>query len=107
MASDKPAPSAPVWVIKAGSHGDEEDPEYLHKWTIGAHCERKDPEWVGRQTLAFRFTDRNAAAEIANSFPICAYSDDVRIVRLVPPPIVRTISKQSSDDGGGAKHECG
>jgi hypothetical protein len=73
-----------TWVVKAGVNvaTDYEVPEYLHHWQAGLNGQAKDPEWVTEQSLAYRFDDRNYAAHIANKFPISAYSDDVRLVKL-------------------------
>jgi hypothetical protein len=73
------------WVVKAGGVNDgphDGEPEYLHRWEIGTHCEIKDPVWVTDQRLAYRFLDRNFAAQTCNRFPISAYSEDVRLVKL-------------------------
>ncbi len=71
-----------AWVIKAGAATDNEPPEYLHGWQVDVFAKVKDPEWVTDQKMAFRFRDRNMAVKYARTFPICAYSDDVRVVRL-------------------------
>lgn len=78
-----------TWVIKAGGVDDgpyDGEPEYLHTWKIvgSGQIDSDSVVWTTKQGMAFRFSDRNYAAEMANGFPIGAYSEDVRLVKLVP-----------------------
>jgi hypothetical protein len=77
------------WVIKAGADGSDplDLPEYLSEWNPSRLS--TDPDrmaWNQEQRFAYRFADRNAAVSVALSFPICAYDDRVRIVKLRPKP---------------------
>ena len=78
-----------IWVIKAGGKADgpyDGETEYLHAWSFirAGDVDSDSVVWTTNQALAHRFDDRNHAARMCNAFPIEAYSDDVRLVKLVP-----------------------
>ena len=78
--------SDPSWVIKAGGKADAEVPEYLHDWNRAVPTNGDAIVWTEDQRHAWRFYDRNNAAIRCHSFPVCSYSDDVRVVKLTPSP---------------------
>lgn len=105
-----------TWVVRTGIPKDPRDrPHYLAAWDDGVSTtDPKRQEWEDTQLMAHRFSDRNEALRVARSFPICAYDDDVRPVRLVPkfvtpPPIAilnETVGK-AKQGGEGWDGDCG
>ena len=74
-----------TWVIKAGQNDPNDPPHYLHDFdTSKRSTDAEVMTWGPEQSFAFRFVDRNAASRVARSFPICAYDETVRIVKLTP-----------------------
>ncbi len=90
--------SDPSWVIKAGGKADAEVPEYLHDWDRMVPTNSDEVVWTEDQRLAWRFYDRNNAAVRCHSFPVCAYSDDVRVVKLVRPLLVQGKSADTDSE---------
>ncbi len=91
-----------TWVIKAGRAGDNDgDPEYLKGWEKNYRGDEV-AAWTFDQRFAWRFDDRNTAVKVATGFPVSAYADDVRPVKLraAPEPCDERPTPSESDPHG-------
>lgn len=95
-----------MWILKAGpeDESDLDPPEYLNAWTLKEDGNADGVEWTTRQANAHRFADRNEAARLAETFPINAYCDTVRVVRLRAKVVRPTVNETPKED---RDHECG
>jgi hypothetical protein len=75
-----------TWVIKAwGDRGENRStaPCYLNDWKIDTWAEVAEPTWTSQQHLAFRFDDRNRAAQMCMTEAVGSEAEHVKPVRLV------------------------
>lgn len=75
-----------TWVVRTGIPQDpREGPHYLASWddSVAVNAPER-AEWEEKQRMAYRFSDRNEALKVARSFPVCAYDDEVMVVKLTP-----------------------